>query len=154
MFGGLLAVGFERLGLEQELHAGARKLFRLLCDELYQLARMYDDMKAARKLQELLDRSKNGDHYWVVANAILPDTDPNPDHVGIAKIDRTTVPELADICNLTTKKLFGVFSENMAKEQYVGLAEAIGAECVGYSPLGSLRCRSCCSSPYSCSRLR
>src|SRR5512147_731568 len=38
------------------------------------------------------------------------------------------VPELADICNLTTKKLFGVFSENMAKEQYVGLAEAIGAE--------------------------
>ena len=25
------------------------------------------------------------------------------------------VPELADICNLTTKKLFGVFSENMAR---------------------------------------
>jgi glutamyl-tRNA(Gln) amidotransferase subunit D len=38
------------------------------------------------------------------------------------------VPELADICNLTTKKLFGVFSENMAKEQYVGLARAIGDE--------------------------
>jgi len=38
------------------------------------------------------------------------------------------VPELADICNLTTKKLFGVFSENMAKEQYVGLARAIGEE--------------------------
>jgi glutamyl-tRNA(Gln) amidotransferase subunit D len=36
------------------------------------------------------------------------------------------VPELADICNLTTKKLFGVFSENMAKEQYIALAEAIG----------------------------
>lgn len=36
------------------------------------------------------------------------------------------VPELADICNLTTKKLFGVFSENMAKEQYVKLAEEIG----------------------------
>ena len=38
------------------------------------------------------------------------------------------VPELADICNLTTKKLFGVFSENMAREQYIALAEAIGDE--------------------------
>jgi glutamyl-tRNA(Gln) amidotransferase subunit D len=36
------------------------------------------------------------------------------------------VPELADICNLTTRKLFGVFSENMAREQYIGLAQAIG----------------------------
>jgi glutamyl-tRNA(Gln) amidotransferase subunit D len=38
------------------------------------------------------------------------------------------VPELADICNLTTKKLFGVFSENMAREQYLVLAQAIGEE--------------------------
>jgi glutamyl-tRNA(Gln) amidotransferase subunit D len=38
------------------------------------------------------------------------------------------VPELADICNLTTRKLFGVFSENMAKEQYITLARAIGDE--------------------------
>jgi glutamyl-tRNA(Gln) amidotransferase subunit D len=38
------------------------------------------------------------------------------------------VPELADLANLTTKKLFGVFSENMAKEQFVILAEAIGRE--------------------------
>ncbi len=41
------------------------------------------------------------------------------------------VPELADISNLTTKKLFGVFSENMAKEQYVALAGAIGGEIEG-----------------------
>ena len=41
------------------------------------------------------------------------------------------VPELADICNLTTKKLFGVFSENMAREQYIALAYAIGAEIAG-----------------------
>jgi len=41
------------------------------------------------------------------------------------------VPELADICNLTTKKLFGVFSENMAREQYITLAHAIGAEIAG-----------------------
>ena len=38
------------------------------------------------------------------------------------------VPELADICNLTTKKIFGVFSENMAREQYITLAEQIGEE--------------------------
>jgi len=33
-----------------------------------------------------------------------------------------SVPELADICNLTTRKLFAVFSENMAKDQYIELA--------------------------------
>ncbi|MDP6460613.1 MAG: Glu-tRNA(Gln) amidotransferase subunit GatD [Gemmatimonadota bacterium] len=38
------------------------------------------------------------------------------------------VPELADLCNLTTRKLFGVFSENMGWQEYVALAEAIGAE--------------------------
>jgi glutamyl-tRNA(Gln) amidotransferase subunit D len=38
------------------------------------------------------------------------------------------VPELADICNLTTKKIFGVFSENMGWEEYVALAKAIGEE--------------------------
>jgi glutamyl-tRNA(Gln) amidotransferase subunit D len=37
------------------------------------------------------------------------------------------VPELAELCNLTTKKLFGVFSENMSWVEYVTLAEAIGA---------------------------
>jgi glutamyl-tRNA(Gln) amidotransferase subunit D len=39
-----------------------------------------------------------------------------------------SVPELADICNLKTEKLYGVFSENMAKEQWIGLAKAIGRE--------------------------
>ncbi len=37
-----------------------------------------------------------------------------------------SVPELADICNLTTRKLFAVFSENMAKDQYIELAKQIG----------------------------
>ena len=36
------------------------------------------------------------------------------------------VPELADLCNLTTRKIFGVFSENMSWVEYVTLAEAIG----------------------------
>lgn len=38
------------------------------------------------------------------------------------------VPELADIANMDTKKLFGVFSENMGPEQYKALAVAIGEE--------------------------
>jgi glutamyl-tRNA(Gln) amidotransferase subunit D len=38
------------------------------------------------------------------------------------------VPELADICNLSTEKLFAVFSENMGPTQYKALALAIGAE--------------------------
>ncbi len=37
-----------------------------------------------------------------------------------------SVPELADICNLDTEKLFGVFSENMGAEQYLILADRVG----------------------------
>jgi len=39
-----------------------------------------------------------------------------------------SVPELADICNLETEKLYGVFSENMGPEEWRGAAEAIGRE--------------------------
>ncbi len=38
------------------------------------------------------------------------------------------VPELADICNLDTEKVFAVFSENMGPKQYMALAKAIGKE--------------------------
>lgn len=38
------------------------------------------------------------------------------------------VPELADICNLETEKVFAVFSENMGPTQYMALAKAIGKE--------------------------
>ncbi|MCX6257569.1 MAG: Glu-tRNA(Gln) amidotransferase subunit GatD [Bacteroidia bacterium] len=38
------------------------------------------------------------------------------------------VPELADICNLTTEKIFAVFSENMGPENYKVLAVKIGKE--------------------------
>jgi len=38
------------------------------------------------------------------------------------------VPELAELCNLETKELFGVFSENMGWPQYVELAAAVGRE--------------------------
>ncbi len=36
-----------------------------------------------------------------------------------------SVPELADVCNLTTEKLYGVFSENMGPEQWIGTARAV-----------------------------
>ena len=39
-----------------------------------------------------------------------------------------SVPELADICNMETEKLYGVFSENMGPEQWMGTARAIAAE--------------------------
>ncbi len=39
-----------------------------------------------------------------------------------------SVPELADICNLETEKLFGVFSENMGPSQYIETAQRIGEE--------------------------
>ncbi len=39
-----------------------------------------------------------------------------------------SVPELADICNLETEKLYGVFSENMGPEQWIRTAEVIGEE--------------------------
>ncbi|MAT37987.1 MAG: Glu-tRNA(Gln) amidotransferase GatDE subunit D [Ectothiorhodospiraceae bacterium] len=39
-----------------------------------------------------------------------------------------SVPELADVCNLETEKLYGVFSENMGPEQYIKLAQRIGEE--------------------------
>lgn len=38
------------------------------------------------------------------------------------------VPELADICNLETEKVFAVFSENMGPKQYIALAKAIKQE--------------------------
>ena len=35
------------------------------------------------------------------------------------------VPELADICNLTTKKIFGIFSEDMCSDHWKPLAEEV-----------------------------
>lgn len=38
--------------------------------------------------------------HWVVGNAMLPEVDPDPNHEGIQKIDRTTVPELMEFPTL------------------------------------------------------
>jgi len=34
---------------------------------------------------------------WVAGNSMLPETDPDPDHEGIQRIDRTVVPELQEL---------------------------------------------------------
>ncbi len=38
--------------------------------------------------------------HWLVGNAIVPDVDADPTHTGIQKIDRSTVPELAELATL------------------------------------------------------
>ena len=40
---------------------------------------------------------------WVVGNAILPDKDRDPDHVGIQVVDRTTVSELREVAATLTE---------------------------------------------------
>jgi glutamyl-tRNA(Gln) amidotransferase subunit D len=40
----------------------------------------------------------------------------------------SAVPELAEICNLKTEKVFGIFSEDMSPREYVTLAEKIHEE--------------------------
>lgn len=56
------------------------------------------DSDRAWGVDEWARRAGTGAYFdWVVANAILPATDPDPSHAGIQKIDRTTVTELADI---------------------------------------------------------
>jgi hypothetical protein len=43
-------------------------------------------------------RTTQGAYFnWVVGNALLPDIDDNPQHSGVQIIDRTTVPELAEL---------------------------------------------------------
>jgi len=39
-----------------------------------------------------------------------------------------SVPELAEVCNLETEQLYGIFSENMSAEQWIGVARACAAE--------------------------
>lgn len=58
---------------------------------------------------------------WVVGNSMLPAVDPDPDHEGIQKVDRTTVPELKELPTLAQ-----------------GLQTALDNAEAGFSPLGVL----------------
>lgn len=47
---------------------------------------------------EWATRAGQGAYFnWVTANSILPESDPDPTHEGIEKVDRTTVPELDEV---------------------------------------------------------
>jgi hypothetical protein len=49
-------------------------------------------------LDEWSSRTAQGNFFhWVTANALLPDVDTDPSHTGVQIIDRTTVPELAQL---------------------------------------------------------
>jgi hypothetical protein len=51
-------------------------------------------------VDEWASRSTQGSFiHWVVGNAMLPDVDNNPQHTGIQKVDRSTVPELIELVN-------------------------------------------------------
>lgn len=53
------------------------------------------DTERAWGMDEWARRTAQGTYFdWVMANALLPSVDPNPNHSGITKIDRTTVKEL------------------------------------------------------------
>jgi hypothetical protein len=49
-------------------------------------------------VDEWASRAGQGSYFhWVVANALLPERDLDPTHVGIAAVDRTSVPALVEI---------------------------------------------------------
>lgn len=58
------------------------------------------DPERAWGVSDWASRAGMGAYFdWVVGNAILPSVDTNPEHVGIQKIDRTTVAELREVVN-------------------------------------------------------
>ncbi|HRG14790.1 MAG TPA: hypothetical protein PLB00_02205 [Pseudomonadota bacterium] len=59
---------------------------------------------------------------WVTANAIIPDEDPDPQHVGIKRIDRRTVTEIDEIAS-----------------QYASIQGQVDKADAGLNPLGLAR---------------
>jgi hypothetical protein len=60
----------------------------------------FRDSKANRHwgLDEWSSRAGQGSYYhWIVANALLPDKDTDPNHTGVQIIDRTTVASLREL---------------------------------------------------------
>ncbi len=54
-------------------------------------------------LDEWAARSTQGAYFhWIVANSLLPEEDIDPTHSGVELIDRTTVPELAELVTTAT----------------------------------------------------
>ena len=52
-------------------------------------------------VDEWASRANQGAYYnWIVGNALVPERDTNPAHSGVQVIDRTTVPELAELPTL------------------------------------------------------
>jgi hypothetical protein len=57
-----------------------------------------EDSNRAWSMTEWSQRAGQGALFdWLVANAVLPDVDPNPNHTGIQKIERANIRELPEI---------------------------------------------------------
>jgi hypothetical protein len=57
-----------------------------------------EDANRAWSLTDWASRAGQGALFdWVVANAVLPEVDPNPNHTGIQKIERANIRELPEI---------------------------------------------------------
>lgn len=82
----------------------------------------YKDTDAERAwgLSEWGRRAGQGAYFdWVVGNAILPAEDPNPEHVGIQRVDRLNVDELQEIAS-----------------QFAAIQEQVDEADRGLNPLG------------------
>lgn len=82
----------------------------------------YQDSRADRAwgVTDWARRAGSGAYFdWLTANALLPSTDPDPTHVGIRKIDRSTVRELAEIAEASR-----------------GVQDTLGTSDLGLNPIG------------------
>jgi hypothetical protein len=87
----------------------------------------YDDVQPERAwgLSEWGRRAGMGAYFdWVTVNAIVPETDPNPAHVGIQKIERATVSHLDEIASHYTR-IQGQVDEADAGLNPLGLAQNV-----------------------------
>ncbi|QOC21317.1 hypothetical protein IC757_09640 [Wenzhouxiangella sp. AB-CW3] len=81
------------------------------------------DPERAWGLSEWGRRAGTGAYYdWVTANSLLPEVDPNPDNVGIQRIDRNTVREIGEIAS-----------------QYEDIQSQVDKADAGLNPLGLAR---------------
>jgi len=87
----------------------------------------YDDTQPQRAwgLSEWGRRAGQGAYFdWVTVNAIVPQKDPNPSHVGIQKIERATISHLSEI-EASFRSIQGQVDEADAGLNPLGLAQNV-----------------------------
>jgi hypothetical protein len=83
------------------------------------------DANRAWGLTDWASRAGQGALFdWVMANAILPDTDPNPNHTGIQKIERANIRELSEIAE-AFRQIQGQLDQADQGRNPLGLASSV-----------------------------